>query len=127
MLRCVYDPPPPGAQHQFRYRCSDLRQRCRWHQALPLMFLGPAFSLPLSSVSQACYGVLHCSVASTKKSSSNSKSPEEAELEDTTTARETAELTVPPGGRSYDEYDAIVVSDCDGKRTLVLLRGLRVR
>lgn len=51
---------------------------------------------------QACYGVLHCSLAST-----SSNSPEE--LEDTST-RDTAELTVPPDGRSYEEYDAIVVS-----------------
>lgn len=51
---------------------------------------------------QACYGVLHCSLAS-----SSSSSP--GELEDTS-ARDTTELTVPPDGTSYEEYDAIVVS-----------------
>lgn len=55
------------------------------------------------STLQACYGVLHCSLASL-----NSKSPEE--LASTSTGG-TAELMVPPDGWSYEEYDAIVVSE----------------
>lgn len=59
--------------------------------------------------SQSCYGVLHCSL---DEGAANSNSL--GGLEDTSKARE-ARLTVPPDGKSYEAYDAIVVSEERGR------------
>lgn len=56
--------------------------------------------------SQSCYGVLHCSLGDDGATDPNSLEG----LEDTSKARE-GELTVPPKGKSYEAYDAIVVSE----------------
>lgn len=69
------------------------------------------------TVSQSCYGVLHCSLG---EGAANSDSLEG--LEDSSEATE-AKLTVPPDGKNYEAYDAIVVSE---ETYVGKLKGTRV-